>query len=981
VDVSCSRCKLHDVQEYNPNPDEVFLKFLVRYDNDELSTNIPTSVTNPSFVESNQQQQEQQQQEQQTRKSDPKPIITDTVITDTVITDTVNARLPKDGHDVDGRSEDSPATGPPSKKTSQLGPDPSQTTQSFPPQPAETKNTSQSGHDPHGPEHDRTGQQEGLVVRTESEITKMIGSENPDRITRSVLFSGSDYLADYKVLREDGAAYGRRTADAGLDERISAALKGAGITNMYRFQDESIDRIRSGESVVIEAPTASGKTEAFLVPIVQNIISKTEHAGSPHIHAILVYPTKALARDQLPKIVGMADAAGVTVGIFDGDTDTAARRAITGRPPHILVTNFDTLHYHMMFRTGLGRMLHTVRVIVVDEAHTYSGIFGSNVHYIIKRLKRIADADKIQFVAASATLDDPRKFCSELFGIDKIAVVHGTGGKKHVEFAMLAPIGRKPITLVVDLVKKFTSSGHQTMAFSNSHRNSELLALYSRRAGISMEVHRAGLMPRQRAAVEERFKSGRLKAVSCTPTLELGIDMGGVDCVVSSTVPVNRLMQRMGRAARKGQRGYAFLVLGDDPISQYYGNHPDDYFEDVERLYIDPQNPYVEECQILAMARDRPISPDEAAEHASTIERHISEGLLLRIEDGTIVSDVRRTDEVLKGYNIRGMGESVDILHRGRKVGDRVCPMALDELYSGAVYFLSGRPYAVSGFDYPERMHATLESLPQNYPYHTRPLTTEHPSISEILERRMVRGVETAFCRLRIQKTVTGYFKIGLGADGQKNEKNNDGGLEMLDTPLVYTYTTKGIVFCAPHPRIQIAQAAARSDGDQVFQNDDGNSSSSNSSNYNNTYYNIADSSGLPQKNDPSYVATSGFHATEHVVIEGSNMIIGGASHDLGGVSMGDSGMIFVHDGKIGGSGASRALYDRLERVFERGMHIVGECPCTTESGCPRCTLSYRCGINNMYLHKAAALEIFERINCGESTGLLDVSHDCRPLV
>ena len=155
-------------------------------------------------------------------------------------------------------------------------------------------------------------------------------------------------------------------------------------------------------------------------------------------------------------------------------------------------------------------------------------------------------------------------------------------------------------------VKKLTSKRHKTLVFSNSHLNSELLAMQARRQKVDIKVHRAGLMANYRKSVENSFKNNTLMAISATPTLELGIDVGDVDGVISSTIPVNRLVQRIGRAARKGQNGYAFLVLGNDPISQYYKNHPSDYFEDVEKIYTDPKNPFVEEFQILAMACDKP---------------------------------------------------------------------------------------------------------------------------------------------------------------------------------------------------------------------------------------------------------------------------------------------------------------------------------------------------------------------------------------
>ena len=173
-----------------------------------------------------------------------------------------------------------------------------------------------------------------------------------------------------------------------------------------------------------------------------------------------------------------------------------------------------------------------------------------------------------------------------------------------------------------ELIKKLTDSGHKTIAFSGSHQGAELLAVQAKKLGVSIKVHRAGLMAGYRKTVEDEFRSGHLQAISCTPTLELGIDVGDVDGVVSSTVPINRLLQRIGRAARKGQMGFAFLALGQDPISQYYKNHPEDYFEDAEESHIDPKNPFVEESQVLAMACDKSIGIDEMSEHETIIRRH-----------------------------------------------------------------------------------------------------------------------------------------------------------------------------------------------------------------------------------------------------------------------------------------------------------------------------------------------------------------------
>jgi len=776
------------------------------------------------------------------------------------------------------------------------------------------------------------GLSEGLkdegIVRREKEIIEMIGKNKPDKITEEILFSKKDYISQYKVLKNPEPEMGCKVKDLGLDESISEHLEELKIEQFYKFQEESIQEIMFGENVVIEAPTASGKTEAFLIPVIQRI---KKEANNGNVFAIFIYPTKALSRDQYPKIQKFAVKNGISVKVFDGDTKQGERSEIIERPPHIIITNFDVLHYHMWHQTKFSSLLSSTRIVIVDEAHVYSGIFGSNVHYIIKRLKRIC-SNKLQFVAASATLEDAEEFCQELFG-EKMQKIQGSGKKGQTDFVMLFPSLRTQRKLMVELTKKMTEKNHKTMVFNNSHLNSELLAIQAKKQKIDIKVHRAGLMANYRTFVEKQFKDDKISAISCTPTLELGIDVGNVDCVISSTIPVNRLVQRIGRAARKGQRGYAFLALGNDPISQYYKNHPDDYFEDIEKTYIDPKNPFVEEFQVLAMACDKPISKHELKEHQRVIEQHIIKENLI-VFNNRITPNWDKINSILNEYSIRGIGKSIDIFLSDAKVGDRILPIALEELHKDAIYFLAGVRYRVKEFDYPKKNYSKLERIPRDYPYYTKSLTEEWPTIETVYDRRKANGIELAFCKLHIQKKVYGYVNIELGQEVTQGKK------VMLDTQLEYDFVTKGIVFHAPRP-LKVIEGSE----------------------------------------DEDYVEASGYHATEHVVIEGSNMITGGVSQDLGGISLGTSGLIFIYDGAIGGSGASKALYDRFEKALERSMYIVKECPCQNEAGCPRCTFSYRCGNNNEYLHKHSALEILERINNGEKTELIDPTEGDRPLV
>jgi DEAD/DEAH box helicase domain-containing protein len=613
--------------------------------------------------------------------------------------------------------------------------------------------------------------------------------------------------------------------------------------------------------------------------------------------------------------------------------------------PEIIITNFDVIHYHLLNRTKFSRLIKTAKFLVVDEAHIYTGVFGANIHHIIKRLERLVMSttkNKLQIVAATATLPNAEEFCKPLFG-RKMDIIRGRGRKGKINLVLLFPSFHSQRSLMLDLLKQTTLRNHKTIAFNRSHLGSELLAFYSSRQGIPIRVHRAGLQPIERKSVEEAFKNTKLVAISATPTLELGIDIGDVDAIISDIVSINRLIQRLGRAARSGQEGYAFLALGNDPISQYYKLHPDDYLEDQEIAYTDPTNPFVEEYQVLAMACDRPISMSESSPIWNTIQKLISKDLL-QLSNEKFIPNFKKAMNVLKDFSIRGIGSSVDIIYNGKLIGQRQMPQAIEELHDNAIYFLAGRRYQVQKLYFLNKNekkvqqqsvpYAELKSIPNDYPYYTKAIVDEWPTILEAYEEKKTYGLEVKYCSLKIQKKVSGYSNIEIGKEVMQGAK------VMLENSIEFEFVTKGLVFRAPKPEY-ILKAA----------------------------------------NDEQYLEMSGYHASEHVVIEGSSMLTGGVSQDLGGISLGSSGLIFIYDGSVGGNGASRALYDKFDKAIMRALRILSDCPCKTESGCPRCTYSYRCGNNNEYLHKHAALEILNRIVEGDKTRIGDVTSADRPLI
>ncbi|MGI0044448.1 MAG: DEAD/DEAH box helicase, partial [Nitrososphaeraceae archaeon] len=288
------------------------------------------------------------------------------------------------------------------------------------------------------------------LVRPFSEIKALIRKNGAvgNKLLENVLRSKKDYIVDFIVLEEPEPEAGREFQSLPIDEGIVASLCKRNIKRLYKFQEESILQILGGKDVVIVAPTASGKTEAFCIPLVQRISVEAAHFSSLRpetrlngkVFAVFVYPTKALARDQYPKIVQIAEPVGINVGIFDGDTSKSEREIITRQLiPEIIITNFDVIHYHLLHRTRFSRLLRTCKFLVVDEAHVYTGVFGANVHYIIKRLERMTSntiKQKLQIIAASATLPNAHEFCRSLFGRD-LCPIYGKGRKGKINLVVI----------------------------------------------------------------------------------------------------------------------------------------------------------------------------------------------------------------------------------------------------------------------------------------------------------------------------------------------------------------------------------------------------------------------------------------------------------------------------------------------------------------------------------------------------------------
>ncbi len=705
-----------------------------------------------------------------------------------------------------------------------------------------------------------------------------------------------------KDIKQDSIPFGKRVEDLNIDERLKAALKILGIDRLYKFQEEALKKILEGRNVVIVAPPASGKTEAFLIPILNKILNMNKRG----VKALLVYPTKALARDQLRKFKNYERILGIRFEVFDGDTSIEDRERIFNNPPDVLITNPDMLHYHLNTRY---RFLFTrIDFLVLDEIHEYKGVLGTNVYFIIRRLKRFK---KFQIIGSSATIKNPKEFASQLFGED-VELVKEEFGKRKMKILMLYP-RKNSYSLVLRLLKMFHN--RKVLVFANSHRVAELLTLIAKKSGLNVDIHRAGLSKEHRINVEASFRNGSLKHVISTPTLELGIDIGDVDIVISYIINYTRLLQRFGRAGRKGQLSYGIIILKeDDTISNYYRNYPEDFFSDIEPIYLEIKNEDVAYFQILAASLDKYIREEEFDDFKYILEKLVKEKLLKKVGK-YYVPDEKRVKSIVRKYSIRNVGDNVLIKYNNRIIGERNLPIALRELYPNAIYIHGGQIFRVKRFNLKE---AELEKYYRDN-IKTEPLRYSIPEIIERIESKKVFGMEVSYCKLMINEIVYGYVEKEVFS-------NKTISKEIYDDEISYSYVTRGFVFKAPKL----------------------------------------------EEYDEEKVSGS-YHALEHVLIESSDMLTGSSNSEIGGIAM-SNGFIFIHDACKGGNGVSKLLYERLEDALIRSLKILEGCDCKRDDGCPRCTYSYNCGNNNRPLYKVGAIELIKRIISGYVTRVEELS-------
>lgn len=685
---------------------------------------------------------------------------------------------------------------------------------------------------------------------------------------------------------------------------FSGLLEVLGLTP-YRHQAEAFTAIEALEHLVLAASTAAGKSLVFQVPVLKAALEGQT--------SLLLYPTKALAHDQHQRLLDQAvrlDLSG-TVYTYDGDTSENQRRLARSRG-QILLTNPDMLHFGLLaFHPSWAAFLGRLRYIVLDELHAYRGVFGTHVALILRRLLRLARhyGASPQVIAASATIGNPAEHAHHLTGETFTAQI-AQFSRAEREFVIWQPRAldregniRRSANLEAALLARYwAQAGLRGLVFANSRRTAELVARYAAHPGV--QPYRSGYTPQDRRRLEDGLKSGNIQVLVTTNALELGLDIGGLDGVILLGYPgsVAAFWQRGGRAGRGDTRALVIWIPREDPLDAFLLERPDWLLASPpEAAVCDPFNPVLYPLHLHCAAREWPIDPREAF-----YQPLLAHELISRASEPTDAGDPgfrlhtpqRQPHQAL---SLRGLGGSYRLQSpAGTTLGSLDQRQAYWEAHPGAVYLHMGQNYLVRNLD-AEKREITL--LPGLEDYYTQPRAITD---IEVLEGwPLAGGLWTG--RVRLREQVIGFVKKRYLHETILEEVN-------LVLPEI-TFETEAIWFHPPEEAV-------------------------------------------------SPVALPGaIHALEHTLIGLLPLLVLAERADVGGVSYplypyplvsGQGSTVFIYDGYPGGVGYARAAGRQFARWMQLARHLLEHCPC--QDGCPRCTLSPKCGNGNQPLDKRGAL-------------------------
>jgi DEAD/DEAH box helicase domain-containing protein len=704
-------------------------------------------------------------------------------------------------------------------------------------------------------------------------------------------------LDEYSPVEDVEPAKEAQYSDYKLSPMVKAVFSSRGISTLYRHQAEGILQVEEGRNIVISAPTAGGKSEVFIVPAVDGAVDGE--------NTLLLYPTKALARDQQTRFSEFS-LYGVRTETYDGDTPQGRREKIRANPPQILISNMDMLHFILLNSRLFNKFFEKLKYVVLDELHVYSGVFGAHASNVLWRLKRLMKRKfnrELQFIATSATIGNAREFAEALCAEEFVLVEGNSSPRAEFHHLLVSP----QESYSVASLRIADELGRKALIFGNSHSLVERMGQMASRMDIPLAVYRAGLRQDARRRIESDFREGRVKYLATTSALELGIDIGDTDVVVLAGFPgtITRVRQRIGRCGRKGQKGYGVFVAKESPLDQYYVENPKEYLHgEPENCYINPHNGNIRRMHILSAAKDLMLSPEEiGGKMQEALDSLEEEGLVKKW--AKFYSVTKEGSIRARTMNLRSAGASVKIYNSQTEkcIGERGISMAIKELFEGAIYLHGGRPYLSVKLDL-DKMEAWVEPMERAVEEYTSAMSNRSAEVVEELSSRECLGHKLSFGKVHITEEVYGFLVKDMFGSIRIAEHT-------FETPYIYEYDTYALWI----------------DLEELV-------------------YDI-----------PEF--GSGLHAFEHVSISMMPAITGADPKELGGISY-PSGRMYVYDSVEEGSGVTQTVFSKFELIVQMAKDRLEKCPC--EKGCPKCILDPMCGNDNRFLDKDSGKQIAQKM-------------------
>ena len=700
--------------------------------------------------------------------------------------------------------------------------------------------------------------------------------------------------------------------------------------SLYTHQCDATEAIRNGKDLILTTATASGKTLAFSVPIIERLINE------PEATALYLYPTKALSNDQLKTLLDIEKNTGVSLNpaIYDGDTP-AGRRTLIRSGSRIVISNPYELHTILPWHHQWSGFLKNLVAVVIDEAHQYRGVFGSNMAFVIRRLRRICAhyGNDPLMILSSATIANPEEFASRITGKPVTCIASDGSPRGNKQIVLYNPFQEGDISGTTyresaKILRMCMNNDLRMLCFTGSRKLTELITLQVRDDLIRKDkadpalvsAYRAGYLPEERREIENRMKRGLLRGIISTSALEVGIDVGCLDGVIMTGFPgtIISTWQQAGRAGRTTADSLAVLVAHADPLDQYFMHHPEQFFQSShEHAIIDLDNPYILSGQVLCAAAELPVKPGTddcffGKDLCQVLSSLASEHLLSETRKGYIYSGSRRPVEMACLSTISTI--TFKVMCNGETLETMDESQAFREAHEGAILYHQGEKYLVLSMDF-DRHIIRVERT--DVDYYTKPLRSVDVRIIREMKNRMVGNSRLSFGEVTVTEHCTSYRVMRY---------DTIISVEPLSLPPV-TFTTRALWFVTS-PEVYSAVVSRELD------------------------------------------FGGGLHGAEHALIAVMPFHVMCDRRDIGGFSspaFPGSGepTVVIYDGFPGGIGLAENAFSKFEEIITMTTSLVRDCRC--ETGCPSCIYSPKCGNDNQPLDKLATVILLESFQDSES--------------